>query len=210
MEDGGGDTPVDIAAQRVFLAKVSQACGELVCPDALSSWISSDEKPFDVAKHEVELATFRTTLQALESAGRFDDRTQLLDALLEFADRIEKKVALEKEKATQKPGVSTPDSPNESHTFTVTRDTGSPSEVLKVLLEASALRPTHRRLVHLSHVHDTVANILADIRKAALEEEKAKNNGADDRPESAASRNLTKDYDWPYLCAVQWQEYPAT
>lgn len=169
LEDGVGNTVVEIASRRAFLAKLSLACGPIAIPQIGWSWsIPYDQKPFDLAKHEAELPLFRSTLQTLVAEGQLTEGTKLASELFSFADHIESRIVQEKEAEAAKAKKAT------KVAFTITRDTGTASEVLEIVLTASAAQPTHRHLVPLCHVHETVETILQDIRMTLAEEKRAR------------------------------------
>lgn len=169
LEDGVGNTAVEIASRRAFLAKLSLACGPITTPQIGWSWsIPYNQKPFNVAKHEAELPLFRFTLQTLVAEGQLTEGTKLASHLFSFADHIESRIVQQKEAEAVKAKKAS------KVAFMVTRDTGTASEVLKIVLTASAAQPTRRHLVPLCHIHETVETILQDIRMTLTEEKRVR------------------------------------
>ena len=164
LEDGVGNTPVETATRQAFLEKLEIVCGNFRQPSELRP--NYNQRPFDIEKQEKELPLLHSTIDDLLREGRLTRGTKLTKELLSFADRLEAKLAKEKALAEeQKKKEDIEKVKDEQESFAPARDSGTPSEVLKILLEELAKRPTLRHLVHLSDVHESVKRSLDKFNK---------------------------------------------
>jgi hypothetical protein len=169
LEDAVGNTPVETATRQAFLAKLDAVCSHFRCPEDLRP--NYNRRPFDVVKQEKELAVLRTTIDDLLREGRLTNGTKLMKELVAFADRLERR--LFEEKAAEEEKQKRSDEENKMRTaeemFTAPSDSGTPSDILKVLADELAVRPTLRHLVHLNDVHDSVNKSLDQYNKEQRE-----------------------------------------
>jgi hypothetical protein len=176
LEDAVGNTPLETATRQAFLAKLDVVCGNFNAPHDLA--LNYNQQPFDVEKQEKELALLRTTINDLLREGRLTNGTKLMKELVAFADHLETKLTKEKAAADEKKKTEEDSKIKASEgVSTVVRDSGTPSEVLKVLSDGLAVRPSLRHLVHLSDVHESVNKSLDVYNKRQKEKAKEAQGG---------------------------------
>lgn len=163
LEDGVGNTPLEVVKRQAFLAKLDVACSSFKVPPNLS--INYNTNPFNIAKQEAELAKFKSTIDVLLHEGRLTNGTKLTKELLAFAEHLELKIAKEKAIEDAKKSQEKDKTEKDSDDFKAEIDTGTASEVLKVLSDAITARPSLRHLVHLSDVHESVTKSLEQFKQ---------------------------------------------
>ena len=197
LEDGVGSTPLEYATRQAFLTKMDTACGFFRAPQELN--LNYHQRPFDPEKQEAELSRLRATTEQLLREGRLKNGTKLAKKLAVFADRLEVKIA--KERATiEAKQKEEEDKFASSSNFSPPKDSGNPSETLKVLSEAIAARPALRHLIHLSDVHHSVTKSLEQYKQTKKSLEVKDDDGIPDEEEATVS-SLSQSYETPYKVA---------
>ena len=197
VEDGVGNTPLEYATRQAFLIKMDAACGAFKTPQDLN--LNWHQRPFNLEKQEAELPRLRTTIELLLREGRLKNGTKLARELAAFADRLEAKIAKEKAAAEAKQK-EVEDKSRPSNNFSPPRDSGDPSETLKVLSEAIAARPALRHLIHLSDVHKSVTKSLEQYKQTTKSLEVKDDDGIPDEEEVTVS-SLSQSYETLYKAA---------
>ncbi|KAH9949875.1 ankyrin [Amylocystis lapponica] len=190
MEDGVGNTPLELVIQGSLLEKTGRGFPANMpdVPTLSSSWSLDDvatKKPFVIAKQKDELPRLRTTIQGLLKEGRLRSGTKLTTELLAFADKMEAKLVAEEAKAAGK------EVKVEATGHATTEDSENISKTCEVLQAAIAQHPATqaRYLVHLIDVHRSVRSSL-DKSKTVIEQAR---NTHDE--ELAAEEKVDKEED---------------
>lgn len=198
LEDGVGNTALETAARRAFIEKLDVACGNFRVPGQLQP--NFHKKPFDLQKQEAQLPLFRATIDMLLRDGKLTAGTKLTKELLAFADRLEARIARERfavEAKKQKEREEKGEVKAGEEGFTAEMDKGTASDVIKVLTEVLAARPTTRHLVHLADVHESVKKSLEKFSKSTEKQTKqtADDEGLPEDEELPTTSALTQGYD---------------
>lgn len=195
LEDGVGNTPLEVATRQAFLAKLDVACCSFKVHT--TTRLDYNTKPFNFAKQEAELPLLRSTIETLLREGRLSNGTKLTKELLAFADHLEKKITEEKAAAEAKKLAKKDNSKEIGGAFNIVRDTGTASEILMILTEALAARPSQRHLVHLSDVHQSVTKSLEKFgqEQKAIQLREDNDDGFPDSEPQVQESQLTAGWD---------------
>ncbi|EKM59033.1 uncharacterized protein PHACADRAFT_205211 [Phanerochaete carnosa HHB-10118-sp] len=193
LEDGVGNTPLEYATRQVFLEKMNGACGSIVMPQDLH--LNYHRRPFDLTKQEAELPRLRATIEQLRRDGRLSAGTKLAKELAAFADRLEAKIARERDaeeaRRNEEEAKAKAKTPNEA--FAPPKDSPDVTETLKVLTEALAARPTLRQLIHVSDVHLSVSKSIEQFQQDKKAADYKDDDGIPEEEEVITSR-LSSSY----------------
>jgi hypothetical protein len=148
MENGVGETPLEIATQQELLwrtvAKLNQ--GGMIylnnAPDLKFNSASVPPAPFDETR-KAQVTRLRGTLDELVADGRLRSDTKLYNELFAFADRMDTKVVPPATKRDQEEDKDP-------------KDTVDKVLTLQLIREAVASQPGARSLLHLLDVHKSV------------------------------------------------------
>jgi len=171
MEDGVGNTPLEIATQRVQLYRTRHGfpC-QTEIPRSLSPAISNQisQVKFDLPRQELEVPRLRTTVNELMQEGRLTAGTKLATELVAFTDRMEARLVKDRAAAIANAElVAEPVRKEEGKDHIPQPEyetTTSPVTVLEYVEKAVATNTAPlnqpRLLVHLSDVHTSVQDTL--------------------------------------------------
>lgn len=208
LEDGVGNTPLEIANRQTFEDRLNAACGNIRLVQPLR--IEFHTKTFDVEKVEKELELLRIAIADLSAEGRLTAGTKLDRELRAFVTHLEKRIAERKQLEEERKKLESQETKEEDDTFKPLKD--SHTHCAEILKDALATHPTPRRLVHLSDVHESVRETLAKFNeetKTAVDVVAAVTRRADDDEETEAEKKGTsitstwddayKSYEWGWL-----------
>ncbi|GJE83966.1 ankyrin [Phanerochaete sordida] len=194
LEDGVGNTPIENAARQAFLEKLKKACGGF-SSSPQDFYLNYNKRPFELEKNERELPRLRETIEHLRRDGRLAAGTKLAKELGAFVDRLEARLAKERESAEKRQKEQDAKKPATDKTFNVPRDTSHASKTLEALLEALAARPTLRQLIHVSDVHRSVERSMDQFQESKETlAAKPDDDGIPEEPEVTVSK-LSNTYD---------------
>lgn len=193
LEDGVGNTALETATRQAFTSKLSVVSGPITCPRNMQPQVDWDKTPFDVAKQEAELPRFKATIQSLLDEGRLINGTKLTKELLAFAERLEGKIAMEKQATEERKNADAKEDGGSK--WVKESDICDLSAIVPILLEAITARPGHRRLVHLS---DVLESVQIGLQEFCQESKQKALVDRDDEPEPVETKPtvsfLTSDY----------------
>ncbi|KAI0668109.1 ankyrin [Trametes maxima] len=149
MEDGVGNTPLEIATQLWLQDRISSGFSTTL-PDVQTFDLDRHSygywTPHKASNEDVEL--LKTTIDSLLASGRLRNGTELATALATFATRLEEKVKQRDEGG------------EDAGTKDETKSEDAAGEILAYMTGAITANPGRRRLVPLIDVHRSVKGSL--------------------------------------------------